>query len=215
VYAVFRTSDREEKVSLLASNAVTRWRAGASAITVVIGLLVGILSPLAGHRAQAEPVPPAAGNGSAFSLFDMGVVAPLAFYGDQGSAELTFPVSRGLIPQALNARVELPVNVRSGLVTVRQKERTIARVPLPPTDQGLFTIPLAGVAVEDNAVSVTLRTSLVAAEGYCLDPTDPLRLVDGSVTFGGSEAPPAAVAEFLPPILRKLTIAIPGAPSTA
>ena len=111
--------------------------------------------------------------------------------------------------------MELPVNVWSGLVTVRQKERTIARVPLPTTDQGLITIPLAGAAVEDNAVSVTLRTSLVAAEGYCLDLTDPLRLVDGSVAFGGSEAPPAAVAEFRPPILRKLTIAIPGAPSTA
>jgi len=199
---------------LLSCNAVTRWRAGASAITVVFGLLVAILSPLAGHRAQAEPGPPAVG-GPAFSLSDMGVEAPLAFYGDQGSAELTFPVPRGLTPEALNARVELPVNVRSGLVTVRQQERTIARVPLPPTDQGPITIPLAGAAIEDNAVSVTLRTSLVAAEGYCLDPTDPLRLVGGSVAFGGSEAPPAAVAEFLPPILRKLTIAIPGAPTTA
>lgn len=195
------------------AGAVSRWLIG------VLLLLVAAVG-LAGPRAQAQPEapdPPASDNadGLSFSLPEMGTVAPLAFYGDQGSAELTFPVPRGLTPEALTATVEIPVNVRSGLLTVRQQERTIARVPIPTTDQSPITVPLAGAAVEDNAVTVTLRTSLVAAEGYCLDPTNPLRLVDGSVSFGGSEAPPAAVAEFLPPILRKLTIAIPPAPSPA
>jgi len=202
----------------------SRARAPIASVTVlavlaalVVGMAVSTVSPHA-RPALAEPLPPAvppAVDGPTFSLRDMGTVAPLVFYGDQGSAELTFPVPRGLVPRELTATVEIPVNVRSGLLTVRQKERTIARVPLPTEDQSAITIPLSGVAVEDNAVTVTLRTSLVAAEGYCLDPANPLGLVDGSVAFGGSEAPPTTVAEFLPPILRKLTIAVPASPARA
>lgn len=145
----------------------------------------------------------------------MGKPNPLAFYGDQGNAELTFPVPRGMVPAALKATVEVPVNVRTGVIAVTQKDRTIARVPLPTSDLAPITIPLAGVAVEDNAVTVTLRTSLVPEQGYCLEPTTPLRLTDGVVSFGGTEIPPTTVAEFLPPILRKLTIAIPPTPTKA
>lgn len=154
-------------------------------------------------------------DGSTLSLADMGKSTPLAFYGDQGNADLTFPVPRGLVPKALKATVEIPVNVRSGVISVMQKERTVARVPLPTTDQAPVTIPLTGAEVDDNAITVTLRTSLVPVEGYCLDPTTPLRLTDGAVSFGGTEAPPNTVAEFLPPVLRKLTIAIPRAPTKA
>lgn len=170
-------------------------------------------------RSLAEPAAPDAPeapvSGPTFSLFDMGTVAPLAFYGDQGNAEVTFPVPRGLVPAALNATVEIPVNVRSGVIAVMQKERTIARLPLPLTDGEPLAIPLDGVAVEDNAATVTLRTYLVPVDGYCLDPTNPLRLINGSVTFSGAEAAPTTVADFLPPILRKLTIAIPPRPTTA
>lgn len=162
------------------------------------------------------PVPDSApASGPTVSLRDMGTVAPLAFYGDQGTSDLTFPVPRGLTPAALKATVEIPVKVRSGVVTVMQKDRTIARIALPTTDQGEINIPLTGVGVEDQAVTVTLRTYLVPVEGYCLDPTNPLRLTNGAVSFNGAETPPSTVADFMPPILRKLTIAIPAAPSKA
>lgn len=164
--------------------------------------------------AQTADDPPPAGA-TVFSLTDMGTPAPLTFYGDQGTAELTFPVPRGLVPLTLNATMELPVNVRSGALSVMQQERTIARIPLPTTDQAPIVIPLSGVAIADNSVTVTLRTSLVPVEGYCLDPTNPLRLTNAAVTFGGTEQPPATVAEFLPPILRKLTIAVPPNPERA
>ncbi|HTY29019.1 MAG TPA: hypothetical protein VMD51_12900 [Mycobacterium sp.] len=152
-------------------------------------------------------------NSPTIGLVDMGISAPLAFYGDQGIATLTFPVPQGLIPVTLNATVEVPVKVQSGTLTVTQDERTIARVPLPPTDQAPIVIPLSGDEIIDNAVTVTLRTYLVPFEGYCLDPTNPLRLVNGSVSFEGVELPPTTVADFLPPVLRKLTISIPPKPS--
>lgn len=148
--------------------------------------------PAPSAPAPSVPAPPVS-DGSNITLTDMGKPNPLAFYGDQGNAELTFPVPRGMVPAALKATVEVPVNVRTGVIAVTQKDRTIARVPLPTSDLAPITIPLAGVAVEDNAVTVTLRTSLVPEQGYCLEPTTPLRLTDGVVSFGGTEIAPTTV----------------------
>lgn len=188
------------------------------AVTLVaLGLAV---APAASAEPDPSPPPAPAAEldapvGPVFSLADMGTVSPLSFYGDQGTAELTFPVPRGLTAVALNATVELPVNVSAGTLTVMQQDRTIARVALPTTDQAPIAIPLAGAAVVDNAVTVTLRTYLVPVAGYCLDPTNPLRLIKGAVAFSGVEAAPTVVAEFLPPILRRLIVAIPAKPSAA
>lgn len=178
----------------------------------------------------APDAPPSAAGGPTLTLADLGSTAPLAFYGAQGTAELTFPVPPGLVPATLRATVEMPVNVRSGTLSVVQQDRTVVRVPLPagnaqgapgdePTpderDERTVDIPLAGVEVDDNAVTVTMRTYLVPEQGYCLDPTNPLRLTDAAVSFAGTEAPPRGVADFLPPVLRKLTIAVPAAPTQA
>ncbi len=184
----------------------------------VLAVLVGfvVISAVSVPGALAEPGDdPAPAPGPVLSLTDLGSSSPLAFYGDQGTAELTFPVPRGLTPVAFDATVEIPVNVRSGAVTVMQKERTIARVALPAKDAEAITIPLPGVAVTDNAATVTIRTYLVPEPGYCLDPTNPLRMTNGSVAFRGAESAPRSVADFLPPVLRKLTIAIPPTPSRA
>ena len=142
-------------------------------VTVMTMSLLGIAGPA---RADEPPPPPA--GGPVLSLVDLGTSAPLAFYGDQGTTTLTIPVPPGLIPAFLNATVELPINVRSGTLTVTQDERTISRIPLPAVDQAPISIPLAGAEFVDNAVTVTLRTYLVPLEGYCLDPTNPLRLTN-------------------------------------
>ena len=43
-------------------------------------------------------------------------------------------------------------------------------------------------------------------DGYCLDPTNPLRLTDVAIRYDGiRDYRPATVADFLPPVLRKLT----------
>lgn len=198
-------------------------RRALTSIAYVVALAgATLIAPPAGYaEPPAIPTPPGprtgaeVGGGPTFSLTEMGVRTPLTFYGDQGTAELTFPVPRGLVPRTLNATVELPVNVRSGAITVMQQERTVARIPLPADDQAAIVIPLDRAAIVDNAVTVTLRTYLVPDPGYCLDPTNPLRLTAAGVEFGGAELPPTAVADFLPPILRKLTIAIPADPTRA
>lgn len=150
------------------------------------------------------------------SLESLGVDSTFAFYGVQGTQNLTVPVPRGLAPTALNVVVEMPPNLRSGVIAVTQDNRVVSRIDLPPADQAPISIPLVGAEIVDNAAAVVLRTYLVPVEGYCLyDPTIPLRLTNASVTYEGTEAPPATVAEFLPPVLQRLTIFLPEQPSRA
>ena len=195
-----------------------RWVSAPAGLVLVVATWIAPPPVLA----DPEVTPPPAGP--TLSLPDLGSTAPLAFYGAQGTAELTFPVPPGMVPAALRATVEMPVNVRSGTLSVVQRDRTVVRVALPAQNAGgeqdepgeqTVDIPLAGVRVEDNSVTVTMRTYLVPEQGYCLDPTNPLRLTAAAVSFSGAEAPPGSVADFLPPVLRKLTIAVPATPSQA
>ncbi|MCV7150496.1 hypothetical protein H7I57_04195 [Mycobacterium pyrenivorans] len=179
---------------------------------MAVALTTLLVSPAA--RSQ----PPDTGGVSAaptLPLAQLGAAADLAFYGIQGTEILNVPVPPGLEPVALNAITQLPVNVRSATITVMQGERTIARVDAPPGDRAPVVIPLAGAAIVDNAVSLTLRTYILPVDGYCLDPTNPLRLSDGSVTFAGVEQVPVTVADFLPPVLRQLTVFVDAQPSQA
>ena len=114
---------------------------------------------------------------------------------------------------ALNAALEVPTDLRFGNLTVTQDNRTISRLELPSKDQAEMVIPLAGAQVFGNRANVTPTMTALPLEGYCWDPLSPIRLVNGSVTFAGTELAPTTVAAFLPPVIRKLTIALPATPS--
>ena len=167
--------------------------------------------------ALAEPV----GSGQVatnptLGLRDLGANTTLSFYGLQGTQSLTIPVPPGLAPVALTASVELPFNLRAGTVAVIQDDRTVSRVDLPNADLAPIRLPLAGAEVRDNAITVLLRTNLMPPEGYCItDPANPLRLNATAIEFAGTERAPATVAEFLPPVLQRLTIFLPASPTRA
>ena len=167
--------------------------------------------------AVANPVGGAVADAPTISLADLGSQSTLAFYvnRDVTSTSLTFPVPTGLVPVELKARIELPVNLRFGNLAVTQGDRTINRQLLPAEDQAEVVIPLAGVQVGGGWVDLTFTVTAVPLEGYCWDPVAPIRLVGGAVSFAGAERPPATVAEFLPQVLRKVTIAVPAKPSQA
>ncbi|OBI36816.1 hypothetical protein [Mycobacterium sp. E2238] len=181
----------------------------AVALAAVTGFLV--ISAPASWGAPGDPA--TAADSPTLSLTDIGSTPTLEFWGLTSSQQLTVPVLHGLTPTAVNTTVELPINLRSGLITVTQGERTIARLNLPSADQSPLVIPLAGAEVNDNWLTVTLRSYLVPLDGYCLYPESPLRLTNGSVTYTGVELPPTTVAHFLPPVLRKLSIFLPQSPS--
>ncbi|CAN5398619.1 membrane protein [soil metagenome] len=182
--------------------------AGVIGTAVVLGLGV----PPAG----AEPADGATvADAPVLSLTALGADPTIAFYGAQGVTSLTLPVPPGLVPASLDVVVEMPVNAASGTLTVMQEDRTLSRVPLPNTDRVPISVPLRGAVVTDNAVTVTLRSYLVPIEGYCLDPSNPLRLVDADVRYVGAEAVPTTVAEFLPPVLQRLALFLPAEPTRA
>ena len=140
-------------------------------------------------------------------LADVGSQGTLAFYGAEGTVSLTVPVPEGLVPAELTGVVEIPVNMATGTLTVAQDDRTLSRTVLPNTDQVPITIPLSGVSVVDNAITVILRSYLVPIEGYCLDPANPLRLINANVRYAGMETAPRTIADFLPPVFRTPDIA--------
>ncbi|OBJ11563.1 hypothetical protein [Mycobacterium sp. 1465703.0] len=178
----------------------------------IVGFLV--MSAPASWGAPADP-PTATDSMTTLALADLGSPATLEFWGLTNSVQLTLPVLHGLTPTALNTTVELPINLRSGLITVTQGDRTITRLNLPTSDQAPIVIPLTGAEVIDNSLTVMVRAYLVPLDGFCLYPESPLRLTNGTVTYTGTELPPTTVSHFLPPVLRKLTIYLPQSPSVA
>ncbi|UXA14648.1 hypothetical protein KXD97_13270 [Mycobacterium sp. SMC-8] len=185
--------------------------------TAILARLLTAICPiilLTSPMASAQPPgDPGVSSESTLPLVQLGGRPNLAFYGIQGTQTVTFPVSQGLEPVALNAFTQLPVNVRTATVTAIQDGRTIGRVDVAPGAPAPIAIPLDRADVVDNAVTVTLRTYLLPMEGYCLDPTNALELSDPSVTFAGAEQTPSTVADFLPPVLRQLTIFVDEQPS--
>ena len=79
--------------------------------------------------------PGADAESTTVALSDLGSTPTLDFWGVESVQQLTVPVPHGLAPDTLNAVVQLPLNIRSGILTVTQDERTIARLPLPAADQ--------------------------------------------------------------------------------
>jgi hypothetical protein len=175
-------------------------------------VLVAMSAPAAwGAPSEGEADP----NSVTLPLTDLGFGSALEFYGLENTQQLTLPVPHGLKPTSLNMTVELPINLRSGLMTVTQNERILAKFDLPATDQVPIVIPLNAAEITDNVVTVLLRANLVPKEGFCLYGTSPLRLINGTVSYAGIEQPPTTVAHFLPPVLKKLTIFVSPSPSDA
>ncbi|GBG40083.1 hypothetical protein [Mycobacterium montefiorense] len=180
--------------------------------------LAGVIGFLVLSAPPSVAAPPDTGTATdtlTVSLGDLGSAPNLEFWGLTSTQVLTVPVLRGLTPNAMNATVELPINLRSGTLTVSQDQRTLTRINLPTADQTPIVIPLAGAEVVDNWLTVTLRSYLLPQDGVCLYPESPLRLSSPSISYTGIEQPPTTVAHFLPPVLKKLSIFLPQSPSAS
>lgn len=207
-----RGLDAEEAQLSRISETSARLVPHVGALVATVALLIGISPP-----AHAQPdvgSDPAIGT-TTLSLADAGLENGLQFFGDTGQTTLTFPVPSGLRPTALNTTLNLPFGIRSGTVTVTQDDRLISKVGLPPVDFEPVVIPLDAVVVTDDVVNLTLRLTALAEDRYCLDADHPVILTNGSITFTGSVSNPTTVADFLPPVLRTLTIGVPERPSQA
>lgn len=182
-----------------------------AAVRMMAVIAVTLLPAVASANAEPE-ASPALAVSPTLPLRYLGSAPDLLFYGQIGTVVLTIPVPAGMTPASLNVTVQIPVYVRSANLTVSQDNRLLTQVELPPAG-GPLAIPLDGVRVRDNAVTLLLRSYLLPLDGYCLDPSNPLRLANSAVTFTGVESAPTVVADFLPPVLRKLDIYVGPKPS--
>ena len=183
-----------------------------------VGALAGLIVLFAMTMPCAAADPTAGGavlEAPTLSLADLGSDASLSFYGDTSSATVSVPVPTGLVPATLTATVELPFAMRYGLLTVTQDDRIISKVGLPLADAAPVVIPLDGAQVVDKALTVTLTLTALPGADFCLDQLNPVQLDRLSVSYTGAEVAPTTVAEFLPPVLHKLTIAVPSKPTEA
>lgn len=200
----------------------TRW-AGPVRALAVLAAVVTTLAAFPAATAQppapapppdaappAEPAPPAAQE-MTLALPALGMGRSLVFPGQQHEVSLTIPVLPGLAPTALVAVVQLPPYVARGTLEVSSGERLLDRVNLPLERDAPVRISLAGAEIENNAIAVRLRSALVSEPGTCI--TDwlgrPLTLSNPAVLYSGREAQPTTVADFLPPVLDRLTVYVP------
>jgi len=186
-----------------------------------VGALAGVVAAVlwTSPVTSADPAPDGGGGivSPVLALPDMGVSGTIAFTVNRfnASKSVSFPVLRGLVPNELRARVELPVFLRFGTLTVSQDGRQISRVGLPLEGDGDLVIPLKGVQLSGEWVTLNLALTVMPAWDYCWDDYAPVRLTNAAVVFSGAEVPPTTVADFLPAVLRTVTIGIPSGPSMA
>ena len=187
-----------------------------------LGALVAIVLLLLCVAPQAIAQPNAAnaetdGDTARVPLNELGSSSTIQFWvrRDTTNAYLNMPIPPGLNPIALNTTLELPVNLRYASLAVYQNGRTLSRQLLPPEDKPEMVIPLNGAEIYGNYLSLTLTMTAVPIENYCWDPLNPIRLTNTTITFDGRALTPKTVATYLPPVLKKLTIAIPEEPTAA
>ncbi|MGC5247833.1 hypothetical protein ACPXB3_13000 [Gordonia sp. DT219] len=173
--------------------------------TIAVSLLVLGLGAGPGSIADAAPGDPPA----PLSLKQIGASPTITFPGQQGEVPLSIPVPDNLSPDVLRGVVTLPSFVTGGTVDVLQGTRLISRTQIPNIPNAPIALPLRGVTTNGNAADITLRDYLTV-QGTCqFDPDNAFTIGDATVTFTGRESIPQTVAQFLPPILRQLTLVIP------
>lgn len=186
-----------------------------------VGMVIAMLVFAAPSAIAAPPSGPPSGgallDSPTISLGDLGSSTVITFKGDRQTttASLSFPVPPGLVPVSLTGSLKLPTPARFGSLTVTQDDKFISRTGVGPPDVAPVTIPLTGAQVFGNYVSFTLTSTIVPVEDYCFDALNPVQLLDGVVEFSGTETAPTTVAAFMPPVLRKLTVALPPKPTQA
>lgn len=188
---------------------------GVAVAVVAVAPPVALGQPAPSPPPSAEPAPAPAAGDVPLPLSEIGMGSALTFPGQQFERSLALPLLPGLAPTALTGTIQLPPHVARGTLEVHSGTRLLDRVEVPQDPRAPVRLSLAGAEQENNAITVTLTSSLVSEPGTCV--TDwlgrPMTLSDAAVDYFGAEQQPATVAEFLPPVLRQLTVYLPATPS--
>ena len=189
--------------------------------TLVTGTLVAIaaLLPGVGTASAQDSDDTTVVTGQSVPFPELGRPADLQFTSDSTPVTVTVPVPDGLQVRHLTGTLTTPMDFRQGWLEVRSDGRVVERVEIPAAnEEGIpLSVPLDGLRVTDRSVTFTISSHYIPVDDRCYDRSQfaPLTLRDVAVAYDGTERQPASPAEFLPPILRKLTIYVADASSAA
>ncbi|HEX8508382.1 MAG TPA: hypothetical protein VF635_02630 [Propionibacteriaceae bacterium] len=173
------------------------------ALVAAVGLLFAALP----GPAHAEPL--------TLELTTLGQQNSIALPGAAGFRTLTLPVPDGLQPAELRGIADVASDQSAGVLDITDSSRRIFSMNLGAHNGRTiaFNVSLTGTPVVDHAVTVRLALSMAGCRDVNTRGTVLRNLV---LSYGGHEAVPRSIAEFLPPVLRKLDIYLaPDAPMEA
>lgn len=200
------------------SSRMSSWRARVVVTTGVLALALLPGTPAWGQDPDETESTDTASDAVMTSLDfgDIGLGGSLPLYGLDGSAQITIPVPTGTVPSELTGTVTVPAWLDRGWLDVESADRPITRIVLDTNAATVpVSIPLAAAAVVGGTVTLELSSTLIPDAAYCPDVrNDPLRLIDASVAYAGLPAIPRTLADFLPPVLRQLTVFVPSEPDS-
>ena len=155
-------------------------------------------------------------QGTIITTGDLGLGESTTFLGRTTRVPFSIMVPPGTTPEALTGTFQLPVDFSGGVIELYSGERLLTSLPLEVQDNlAAVEIPLDGVPVEEGRADFTLRAVMdVVGDQWCREIPE-LTFLDGAVRYSGQSIKPTVVADFLPPVLRTLSLYIPVHPSEA
>ncbi|WP_245650194.1 hypothetical protein [Millisia brevis] len=175
---------------------------GTTALTAILAAATVIGLPPAALAVPGDPPPP-------LFLDEVGSARTLSFPGATGEMSLSLPIPGDLVPVALRGVTESPAFVGGGTIDVVQGDRILSRTPIDPAPNAPIELPLNGIETEGAAADLRILTRLNVDNTCVINPDNAFRIIDTQVEYAGREAIPQTVADFLPPVLRQLTLYIP------
>lgn len=158
--------------------------------------------------------PATAAEDPTLTLSELGAENDLSLPGRTVEVPLSFRVPDGTRPETLTGQLQLPAEYTGGVVEIHQDNRMYSTTVVEMADfTAGIALPLDGITVEDARADITLRAVLdVDGDQWCIEEPAAL-LRDAAVSFTGSTTSPMVVAEFLPPVLKKISIHVPADPA--
>lgn len=158
--------------------------------------------------------PATAAEKPTLKLSELGLADDLSLPGRTVEVPLSFRVPDGTVPTTLTGQLQLPTEYSGGMFEIHQDNRMYSATPVVVEGFAAeIALPLDGVTVEAGRADITLRAVLdVVGDQWCIEEPEAV-LLDATVSFSGDTAHPTVVAEFLPAVLKKLSIHVPADPA--
>lgn len=135
--------------------------------------------------------------------------------GPYSPTDFTVPVPAGLSAARVRGMIHTPMNIDGGSMEINDGDgRFIGVVDLPPAAVAApvtpFDVDISSARVQASAIKLSFTVRPGGNYDRICGPIQQLTLSDLSTVFTGAEAPVTTVATFFSPVLKQVTLYVPG-----